>query len=195
MFKPPLVAGRAVSGLLLGVFLLRVEVAGGSRIGLGAEGEGGGDGSLVVSSQALAANLLELGVVGAEDMLLAALAKADGELNKGLSVVDELICRLLDRGELLIELRQRIVAQVVGLLDVWGDILVWALEVAEEGSAKGLVHLLGHLEESLAVGVGLDSRNARLDDGVSKQVLSNKLALVIGQHRGRMAEHHESLPR
>ena len=90
-------------------------------------------------------------------MLLAGLGKTEGKLDDGLSIVDELIGGLLDNRELLVEPRERLVTQVVGLLDVWRDVLVWALEVAEEGSAEGLVHLLGHLKESLAVGVGLDS--------------------------------------
>lgn len=167
----PLVVGRAVSRLLLGVLFLGVEEAGGSSVGLGADSESSSENSLVVSAQALAANLLELGVVGAENMLLAALAKADGKLEKRLGVMDELICRLLDNRELLIDLGQRLVTQVIGLMDVWGDILVRALEVAEEGGSN-LVYLLGNLEEFSAVGVGLHSRDTGLDDRVSKQVLS-----------------------
>lgn len=114
--------------------------------GLGSNDEDRSEGGLAVADEAVALNLLELDFIGVEDMLLAGLAYSQGKHGDLLGVTNNLVCGLLDNGELLVESRERLVTEIIGLLDVWRDILEWLREVGDEGSGEGAVCGVGQLQ-------------------------------------------------
>jgi hypothetical protein len=168
---PRLAAGSLLLHHFSRLLLLLVQVRADSGQGLRGEDEGGCDCRLSAAEEAVPAGLVQLGPVGAEDVLLASLADAEGDRGHGASVVDELIGGLLNYGELLVDPGERLVTEVIGLLRVRGDQLEGPGEVGEDGDGKGTVCRVAELEGSLAEGGGLESSNAVVDHGVVEDVL------------------------
>lgn len=168
---PRLAAGSLLLDHFAGLLLLFIQIRADSGQGLGGEDKGGRDRRLSVADEALPARLVQLSPVGAEHVLLAGLADAEGERGHGAGVVDELIGGLLDDGELLVHLGERLVAEVVGLLRVGGDQLEGPGEVGEDGDGEDAVCRVAELEGSLAEGGGLEGGDGVVDYGVVEDVL------------------------
>lgn len=132
----------------------------------------GGDGSLAVSHQTISSNVLILGVVDLEDMVLGLGALAHGEEHDALAVAPELARRLLQDGEPLVDLGEDLVANRVGLLDVGRDVFVRLGKIGDDGLRERLVRRVAELERLLAVGVLLDVGQAIAHDGILGEVLS-----------------------
>lgn len=169
--SPDLGAGSLLPDHFSGLLLLLIQVRADSAQGLGSEDEGRRDSRLSVAEEAVATGLVQLGPVGAEDVLLASLADAEGERGHGASTIDELIGGLLDDGELLVHLGQGLVTEVIGLLRVGGDQLEGPGEVGENGDREGAVCRVAELEGSLAEGGGFEGGDAVVDYGVVEDVL------------------------
>lgn len=126
---------------------------------------------LSVCHNAIAANLLILGVVDTEQVVGGLLALGDGEEGDVLAVGDDLFCWLLEDGQLLVDLGQGSGAEVVDLLDVGRDVLVGPGKVGDDGLREGLVGRVAQLYRLLAVGVALERREGIAHDGVAGDVL------------------------
>lgn len=98
-----------------------------------------GDGSLALGDDALLLELLELGGVDLEDVLLALEPLLVGEQDQSTGVVVEVISGLLDDGEALFDAVQGLVAKGVGLLDIGRDEAIGSRKVGDDGGGKGLV--------------------------------------------------------
>lgn len=169
--SPDLGAGSLLPDHFTGLLLLLIQIRADSAQRLRSEDKGGRDRRLSVAEEAVAAGLVQLGPVGAEHVLLASLADAEGERGHGASAIDELIGGLLDDGELLVHLGQRLVTEVVGLLRVGGDQLEGPGEVGENRDGEGAVCRVAELEGSLAEGGGLEGGDGVVDYGVVEDVL------------------------
>lgn len=159
---------------LLRLGLLLAEEGADPLHGLGGDDDGGAQGGLAVDDEpvaALAAGLLVLGAVDAQDVVLGLEALVQREQHHALGVGVQLARLLLDDGELGVDLGQRLVAEVVGLLDVRGDVLVGLLEVGHDRGGEGLVGRVAQLQGLLAVGIALEGLDAIVDDRVVEEVL------------------------
>lgn len=83
---------------------------------------------------------------------------------------------LLDNRPPLVNLGQGLIAEIVGLQDVWLDVLVGLGQVGQDGGGKGFVRGVTELEGLLAVWVRLEGLDAVVDNRVGSQVLHRWLA-------------------
>jgi hypothetical protein len=90
--------------------LLLVQKRAQPRERLVANDENGGNGSLSVGDETSLLDLLDLGVVHLEDVVLALKALLEREQNESAGILVELVGRLLDSGELLIDAIKGLVA-------------------------------------------------------------------------------------
>lgn len=103
-----------------------------------ADDQAGREGGLAVGHDTdlgVTSDLLDLAIVDLEDVLLALGALLEREVGNLLGGLDKLSRWLLDGGESLVEGGEGRVTEGVGAGDVGRDVLVWLLEVWEEGFA------------------------------------------------------------
>lgn len=161
---------------VVGLLLLRAEEVSDKSDGLASKNESSGDSGLAGRDQSeagitAAVGLLILVRVEAKDVVAALEALVVWEQDDALGVGVQLVCGLLDGREPLVDLGQRLVAEVVCLLDVRLDILVGAVEVGHDGSSKGLVGRVAKLDRLSAIRVGLERLDAIVDNVITDQVL------------------------
>ena len=118
--------------------------------------QAGRNGRRAVRDQALASDVLVLGVVDLEDVVLGLGALAHGEEDDALAVAPELARGLLQDGESRVHLGEHLVADRVSLLDVRRHVLVRLREVGDHGLRERLVRRVAQLYRLLAIGVLLD---------------------------------------
>lgn len=131
----------------------------------------GSQSRLSVCDQTLAANLLHLPLIRAQNVVLALTPLLQREEDDKLRILVELAGGLLDHGELGVDARERAVTDGIGLLDVGGDIFVGTRENVDEGLAEFLVAGRCEVERLGAVWVFLEGGDAVADDGVGVEVL------------------------
>ena len=107
--------------------------------GLVANDKSGKNSSLAVGNDARLLILLVLGRVDLEDVVTALESLVEGKEDEASGLVVEVVSGLLDGGEALVNLVQGLVAKVVGLVDVRGDVIVGPLDPGEEVGGNGLV--------------------------------------------------------
>ena len=132
---PPLVA-RLLLRNLRRLRLLLAQEAEEEVVRVPADNQARRNGRLAIGDQSLATNLLHLPLVGAEHVLLRLGPLLQREEDNALSVAVDLICGLLDVGELGVEGRERGVAERIRLRDVGRDVLVGFGEVGREGRGE-----------------------------------------------------------
>ena len=93
-----------------GISLLLVQKRAQPRECLVANDENGGNGSLSVGNETSLLDLLDLGVVHLEDVVLALKTLLEREQDESAGILVELIGRLLDSGELLVDAIKGLVA-------------------------------------------------------------------------------------
>lgn len=170
-----LVIGPSVRRLL-DVILLAAEVVGEEGESVGGEDEGGGHGGLGERPWAVVvAAFLILGIVGADDAVLAGTGDAEREGDKSACTINDIACWRLDGGELLVHLSQEPVTELVGGLDVGLDDLEGTGEVGHSRGGNGLVYRVAELYRLLAVRVRLECLHRVVDDGVADKVLLLRL--------------------
>lgn len=119
------------------------------------------------------AKFLVLSRVGLEHVVPGLDARLEGKGDDALGTGVQLVCRLLDEGDLLVNLGQSLVAKGVGLLEIRSHELERAGEVGNEGLGKGLVGRVAELQRLLTVGVLLKAGDTVVDDGVVEEVLKS----------------------
>lgn len=127
--------------------------------------------SLAGGNDAIAAGLLTLAGEDRYHMVLLLHAEAIREEHQALGVLVQLAGGLLDHREALVDLRQSLVAQVVGLADVGRDVLIGLFEVVKDGLGEDLVGRVAKGNAALADLVLLDGADAVSDNGVVQEVL------------------------
>lgn len=156
---------------LLRLLLLGAQVVGNNLQHVGGDLELGADNSLRSGDDAVAARLLVLIVVRAEEVVPTLASDAQREVSN----LDDLAlygrCVLLDDGEALFNLAEPIVGQAVGALDVWCDVAVGLGQVGDNGLAEAVVGCGAEIQRLLAIRVRLVGADEIRDDGVGGQML------------------------
>jgi len=155
----------------LGLLLLGAEEPANGLDDLGGNDERRRQQRLAVGDQVVAADLLDLAAVRLEHVVLAGQAGPIWEEDEVAGLLVDLAGGLFDYRKARVDGRERLVAQVVGLLDVGGDVLVRLGEVGDYGLGEGLVGRVAELEGLLAVGVGLEGLEAVVDYWVVEEVV------------------------
>lgn len=169
-FPPSLVIQLLVRHLLrLG--LLPGQEAHHPLIRIPAHPQRGADSGLAVGEHAVTADVLDLLVVRAEDVVLSLAPLLQGVEDDALPLIVQLPGRLLHDGKLGVEGGEGGVAEGIDLLDVGRYVFVWFGEVGEERLPQLLVTGRGEIEGLGAVRVGFEGGDAIADDGVGDQVL------------------------
>lgn len=117
---------------LLGLFLATPQHLVDPLEGLGRQDDAGGERSLAVGEDALASDLLKLGVVNVEEVIGSLLGLDDRVEGDLFALGLDALGGLLDDGELLVNLGESTSAKAVGLLNVCGKVkLVGLLQVED----------------------------------------------------------------
>lgn len=127
-----------------------------------------------MGNEAVAADLLDLGRVHLEDVILGLQAGVVGKQDDALGAGVELVGGLLDEGSLLVHLGEGMVAEAVGLDEVGTNELKRAVEVRDERLGEGLVGRVAELNGLLAVRVLLEGGDAVVDDGIVEEMLTSR---------------------
>lgn len=132
-------------GHVLSLLFPRVEESANPVESLTSDGKDSAHERLAVNEQALTPELLALGRVNAQHVLLALHSLVVGEEHEALGVGVELVRGLLNDGESLVDPREGLVPKLVGPFYVGNDVLVRLAEVGHDGLGEAPVRRVAKL--------------------------------------------------
>lgn len=155
------------------LFLLAQKVSD-KPYGLSSNDERSGDRGFPTQDQTksvVTTSLLVLVRIDVNNVVESFMAFVQREEDQFLGICVQLIGRLLYDRELLVDFGKGLVSKVIGFLEVWLEILIWARQVRQDGNSKGLIRRIAQLDRLLTVRICLECFDTIMNYGVAVDML------------------------